>query len=228
MAAHMTAINDRSESMLRFLALGDSYTIGESVDPDQRWPEQWVRMVNAQGGNIEQPVTIIAKTGWSTDELMQGIETANRPGPWDLVSLLIGVNNQYRGRSLENFGNEFKCLAETAIGLSHDGARRVQALSIPDWGQTPFGKACGRNQTQISLEIDAFNECARAVCVSMDIAFLDITELTRLHSKETGMHAEDGLHPSAQMHHLWAKALLLTRKFGRLGLREREKDNNHE
>ncbi len=115
-------------------------------------------MVNEAGGNIAQPVTVIAKTGWSTDELMQGIETADRRATWDLVSLLIGVNNQYRGRSLENFGAEFRRLAETAIDLSHDGARRVQALSIPDWGQTPFGKSCGRDQAQISLEIDAFND----------------------------------------------------------------------
>lgn len=228
MAVYMTALTNRSESTLRFLALGDSYTIGESVDPDQRWSEQWARMVNTQGGNILQPVTVIAQTGWTTDELMRGIEAVDPPGSWDLVSLLIGVNNQYRGRSLENFEAEFRQLAETAIGLSREGAQGVQALSIPDWGQTPFGAGCGRDRRQISLEIDAFNVCAGTVCASLDIAFLDITALTRRHSKETGMHAEDGLHPSAQMHHLWAKALLFTKKFGRLGLRAREKDNNHE
>jgi lysophospholipase L1-like esterase len=214
----MTAIPNRSEPLLRYLALGDSYTIGESVTPDQRWPEQWARMANETGSNILQPVTVVAQTGWTTDELMQGIATAGLSGCWDLVSLLIGVNNQYRGRSLENFSAEFRQLAETAIHLSHDGARRVQALSIPDWGQTPFGEGCGRDRRQISLEIDAFNGSARAVCESLDIAFLDITELTRRHSRESGMHAEDGLHPSAQMYHLWAKALLLTGKFGRLGL----------
>ena len=204
--------------MLRYLALGDSYTIGESVEPNERWPEQWARMANAAGGNIQQPVSVVAQTGWTTDELMQGIATAGLSGSWDLVSLLIGVNNQYRGRSLENFGAEFRLLAETAIHLSHDGARRVQALSIPDWGQTPFGEGCGRDSRQIGLEIDAFNASASAVCESLHISFLDITGLTRRHSKESGMHAEDGLHPSAQMYHLWAKALLLTGKFGRLGL----------
>lgn len=218
MAEHMTATPNRSDPMLRYLALGDSYTIGESVNPNERWPEQWARMANEAGGNIQQPVTVVAQTGWTTDELMQGIATAGLSGNWDLVSLLIGVNNQYRGRSLENFGAEFRLLAETAIHLSHDGARRVQALSIPDWGQTPFGEGCGRDRRQIGLEIDAFNASARAVCESLHIAFLDITGLTRRHSKESGMHAEDGLHPSAQMYHLWAKALLLTGKFGRLGL----------
>lgn len=225
----MTTLDDRSEPSLRFLALGDSYTIGECVDPDARWPEQWARMVNAQGGvQIEQPVTVIARTGWTTDELMRGIEADDSQGPWDLVSLLIGVNNQYRGRSLENFGMEFRQLAETAVHLARGDAGRVQALSIPDWGQTPFGAGCGRDRRQISLEIDAYNDCAEAVCQSLHIAFLDITALTRRHSKEPGMHAVDGLHPSAQMHHLWAKALLFTRKFGRLGLRAREKENNHE
>lgn len=224
----MTAMTSDPPSALRYLALGDSYTIGESVDPLQRWPEQWARLVNAQDGSIEQPVTVVAQTGWTTDELMQGIATAGLSGSWDLVSLLIGVNNQYRGRSLENFSAEFRQLAETAIHLARGDAGRVQALSIPDWGQTPFGAGCGRDTKRISLEIDAFNDCAGAVCESTGIAFLDITTLTREHSAEPRMHAGDGLHPSAQMYHLWAKALLFTGKFGRLSLRARERHNNHE
>lgn len=228
MVAVITAPTNPLSHALRYLALGDSYTIGESVDPVQRWPEQWARLADAQGARIEQPVTVIARTGWTTDELLQGIEAADPPGTWDLVSLLIGVNNQYRGRSLENFGTEYTRLAKTAIHLAHGEAGRVQALSIPDWGQTPFGAACGRDVTQIALEIDAFNACAKAVCEDLGIAFLDITALTRLHSADPRMHAEDGLHPSAQMYQLWAKALLFTGKFGRLSLRAREAHHNHE
>jgi lysophospholipase L1-like esterase len=228
MVAVITAPTNTLFRALRYLALGDSYTIGESVDPVQRWPEQWARLANAQGARIEQPVTVIAQTGWTTDELLQGIEASDPAGPWDLVSLLIGVNNQYRGRSLENFGREYAQLAETAIHLARGEAGRVQALSIPDWGQTPFGAGCGRDITQISLEIDAFNGCAEAVCESRGIAFLDITSLTRLHSADPHMHAEDGLHPSAQMYQLWAKALLFTGKFGRLSLRARETHHYHE
>lgn len=224
----MTVDDNLPDTPRRFLALGDSYTIGEAVDAAQRWPEQWARLANAQGAAIEQPVTVIAQTGWTTDELMQGIRDAHLPGKWDLVSLLIGVNNQYRGRSLENFSIEFRELAETACRLSRHGAGRVQVLSIPDWGQTPFGAGCGRDLGQVSREIDAFNACAETVCASMGIATLDITGLTRCHNAESGMHADDGLHPSARMYELWAKALLFTRKFGRLGLREREKQLHHE
>lgn len=228
MGAVITTPTNTRPHALRYLALGDSYTIGESVDPVQRWPEQWARLANAQGRQIERPVTVIAQTGWTTDELQQGIEAFGTSGPWDLVSLLIGVNNQYRGRSLENFTMEYTQLAKTAIHLARGEAGHVQALSIPDWGQTPFGAGCGRDITQVALEIDAFNHRAKAVCESLGIAFLDITALTRLHSADPQMHAEDGLHPSARMYELWAKALLFTGKFGRLGLRARETDHNHE
>jgi hypothetical protein len=119
-------------------------------------------------------------------------------------------------------------LAETACRLSRHGAGRVQVLSIPDWGQTPFGAGCGRDLGQVSREIDEFNACAETVCSSLGIAYLDITGLTRRHNTENNMHAVDGLHPSARMYELWAKALLFTGKFGRLGLRKREQQHHHE
>lgn len=203
------------ETMKRYLALGDSYTIAETLDAQDRWPEQWARLVQAKGIPIAQPVHIIAQTGWTTDELMQAIADANPTGEWDWVSLLIGVNNQYRGRSVENFRQEFKQLSEFASELCRQGTDGVQVLSIPDWGQTPFGTASGRNLQQVSDEIDAFNQSAKSICDSLGIAFLDITRLTRANSSKPEMHALDGLHPSREMYCLWANALLCTGKFGR-------------
>ena len=202
--------------MLHLLALGDSYTIGEAVPPEQRWVEQWAGLMQAEGHAIARPVRVIAQTGWTTDELAQAIIEAEPIGSWDLVTLLIGVNNQYRGRDLENFRREFNTLLDTASAAAGHRPERVQVLSIPDWGQTPFGAACGRDLSQVGAEIDAFNGVIAGVCGERGIALLDITGLTRQHSADSRMHAEDGLHPSAAMYRLWAQALLCTGKFGRL------------
>jgi lysophospholipase L1-like esterase len=202
--------------MLHLLALGDSYTIGEAVPPEQRWVEQWAGLMQAEGHAIARPVRVIAQTGWTTDELAQAIIEAEPIGFWDLVTLLIGVNNQYRGRDLENFRREFNTLLDTASAAAGHRPERVQVLSIPDWGQTPFGAACGRDLNQVGAEIDAFNGVIAGVCGERGIALLDITGLTRRHSADSRMHAEDGLHPSAAMYRLWAEALLCTGKFGRL------------
>ena len=202
--------------MLHLLALGDSYTIGEAVPPEQRWVEQWAGLMQAEGHAIARPVRVIAQTGWTTDELAQAIIEAEPIGSWDLVTLLIGVNNQYRGRDLENFRREFNTLLDTASAAAGHRPERVQVLSIPDWGQTPFGAACGRDLSQVGAEIDAFNGVIAGVCGERGIALLDITGLTRRHSADSRMHAEDGLHPSAAMYRLWAEALLCTGKFGGL------------
>ncbi len=214
----MQTHSSASLSTIRYLALGDSYTIGEGAPEAARWPEQFASLLNASGLSIAQPVPIIAKTGWTTDELLQAISAGMPLQQYDFVSLLIGVNNQYRGRCLENFYIEFKHLAETAAQLCSNGYAGVQVLSIPDWGQTPFGFASGRDTLQISAEIDLFNVVASEVCECLDIAFLDITTLTRQHSNNILMHTDDGLHPSLQMYYLWANALLSQGKFGRLNL----------
>jgi lysophospholipase L1-like esterase len=137
-------------------------------------------------------------------------------GSWDLATLMIGVNNQYRGRDLANFRLEFNDLLNVAMTAVANRPTRVQVLSIPDWGQTPFGADCGRDLNQVSAEIDAYNQVIAEVCALRDIALLDVTDLTRRHCADPRMHAEDGLHPSADMHRLWAQALLCTGKFGRL------------
>jgi len=202
--------------MHRLLALGDSYTIGESVAPEARWMEQWAAAMAATGHGIERPVRVIAQTGWTTDELAADIARQMPLGQWDLVTLLVGVNNQYRGRPVDEYRGQFDALLETAIGLAGGRPDHVQVLSIPDWGQTPFGAASGRDLTAVARGIDAFNAAARDVCDRHAVAFLDITGLTRARSGDPAMHAADGLHPSAAMHRLWAEALLCTGKFGRL------------
>ena len=194
--------------MRNYLALGDSYTIGEGVAEHERWPELWADLMADQGHIIKQPVHIIAKTGWTTDELLHAIDSEGNIGKWDYVSLLIGVNNQYRGRSVEEYNIEFKQLAEKAIHFAHNKPEQVNVLSIPDWGQTPFGQASGRDTQQIGYEIDAFNNSAQQICRNLGLKFWDITTMTRDNSQNSQMHASDGLHPSGQMYQLWANTLL--------------------
>lgn len=193
--------------MNKFLALGDSYTIGEGVAEMGRWPEQWARRMNEQGHAIEHPVRIIAETGWTTDELLQAIDNAGEIGTYQYVSLLIGVNNQYRGRKIDEFKAEFTQLAEKAIYFAGNKPKQVFVLSIPDWGQTPFGQASGRNTVQISQEIDSFNLAAEKLCQQLKIRYWDITAITRENSTNTLMHAEDGLHPSQIMYEKWINTL---------------------
>lgn len=194
-------------SAVRYLALGDSYTIGDGVADSERWPEQWAKRMNEQGHSINQPVRIIAQTGWTTDELMQAIDDAGETGIYQHVSLLIGVNNQYRGRSINEFKAEFTQLTEKAICLAGNTPQQVFALSIPDWGQTPFGQASGRDTSQISQEIDSFNLAVESICQHLQIGYWDITSITRENSKNPLMHAVDGLHPSELMYEIWVNAL---------------------
>ena len=193
-------------STARFLALGDSYTMGEGVAESNRWPEQWARRMNEQGHSINQPVRIIAQTGWTTDELMQAIDDLGDVGIYHYVSLLIGVNNQYRGRSIDEFATEFTQLAEKAIYFAGNTPQQVFVLSIPDWGQTPFGQACGRDIRQISQDIDAYNLSVKKICRRLKIKYWDITSITREHSKIPLMHADDGLHPSQFMYEKWVNS----------------------
>jgi lysophospholipase L1-like esterase len=138
----------------RFLALGDSYTIGESVAVSDRWPNQLARTLRAKGIAIADP-EIVAKAGWTTDELSSAIDAAKPQGPYALVTLLIGVNNQYRGRDAEQYRKEFAALLKRAIAFADDDPKRVVVVSIPDWGVTPF--AAGRDRAKIGREIDLFN-----------------------------------------------------------------------
>ena len=192
---------------MKYLALGDSYTIGEGIAEDGRWPAVLARALRVEGVALDDP-RIIATTGWTTDELAAAIDAAEPLGEWDFVSLLVGVNNQYRGRSLENYREEFTTLLQRAIDFARGRAERVLVLAIPDWGVTPFGTASGRDVAQIARELDAFNAAAAAICAAHGVAFVDIAPVARVRGAEAAMLAEDGLHPSAAMYALWAAQAL--------------------
>ena len=194
---------------MRFLALGDSYTIGEGVAEDQRWPNQWAASLRTLGAEIETP-RIIAQTGWTTDELSAAMNALEPLGQWDLVSLLIGVNNQYRGRDLQNYREEFSALLERAIALADGDAGRVLVLSIPDWGVTPFARDGKRDLTRIADQIDDYNAVNRDVSESRGAVWRDITDLTRDFGARRDMLADDGLHPSGAMYALWVERLMDT------------------
>jgi len=191
----------------RYLALGDSYTIGEGVAGSERWPEQWCAALRQQGVDIGSP-RIIAGTGWSTDELAAAIDAAEPLGLWDRVSLQIGVNNQYRGRDPDNYRREFTALLDRAIALAALRPDRVSVLSIPDWGVTPFAQTSGRDRVLIAQQIDAFNAMARKATLARGAHWIDITDLTRRHGAEPLMLADDGLHPSGAMYSLWVARIM--------------------
>ncbi len=193
--------------MHRYLALGDSYTIGESVAEGDRWPVQLARGLRAQGIALADP-RIIAKTGWTTDELDAAVDAADPLGEFDFVSLLIGVNNQYRGRAVDNYRDEFAALLERAIGFAGGRADRVLVLSIPDWGVTRFGNGSGRDLAKVAREVDTYNAAAKAICAARGVTFVDITPVSRQRGNEAAMLAEDGLHPSSAMYAAWAQQAL--------------------
>ncbi|UNK42154.1 GDSL-type esterase/lipase family protein [Luteimonas sp. S4-F44] len=192
---------------LRYLALGDSYTIGEGIAPATRWPVALADALRAAGTAIDAP-QIVATTGWTTDELDAGIDAAAPEGPFDLVSLLIGVNDQYRGRALDDYLPRFEALLARAIRFAGDRAGRVCVLAIPDWGVTPFGAQSGRDVGEIARTLDAYNAAAAALCARRGVAFVDIAPVSRAHGGEPAMLADDGLHPSAALHAAWARLAL--------------------
>ena len=190
---------------LRVLALGDSYTIGESVAPDERWPVQLVAALRARGLTVDD-AQIVAKTGWTTDELNAAIDSANPQGPFDLVTLLIGVNNQYRGRDAEQYRGEFAALLKRAIAFAGGDARRVIVVSIPDWGVTPFAE--GRDRAAIAAAIDRFNAINREETQRAGSRYVDITPGSRRAATDRSLVAGDGLHPSGAMYGDWTSAIL--------------------
>lgn len=196
-----TSARGHTPGELRYLALGDSYTIGEAVPESERWPVQLAQRLRADGIALGMP-RIIAKTGWTTDELSAAMDAAEPLGEWDLVSLLIGVNNQYRGRDPEDFRGEFRSLLDRAIRLAQDRADRVLVLTIPDWGVTPFGAQSGRDRSEIARQLDAYNAVAREESARRGVACVDIAAVSRRHGAE--WVAADGLHPSGGLYTEWA------------------------
>jgi lysophospholipase L1-like esterase len=193
----------------QYLALGDSYTIGQSVQPDERWPVILADELKKAGKPIATP-QIIARTGWTTRNLLDALEQSPPSGTFDLVSLLIGVNNQYQGRNKEEYRVEFRQLLLKSIAYAGDDAKNVFVLSIPDWGVTAMGEG---NRDHIATEIDSFNAIAKDECDKLKIVFIDITGISRTALNDPSMIASDQLHFSGKMYRLWVdEAILQVRK----------------
>lgn len=187
-----------------YLALGDSYTIGEGVPAEARWPVQLARQLRAHGIALGDP-QVIAVTGWTTDELASGMGEATLAPPYALVSLQIGVNNQYRGLPVDAYRDQFSALLTRAIGLAGERAQRVLVVSIPDWGVTRFAREQNRDGATIARELDLHNALAREMAEHRGVRFVDITAISRSHPQ---LLADDGLHPSAAQYGHWVAAIV--------------------
>ena len=197
--------NIQNDNPYTFLALGDSYTAGESVPDTLSWPFQLINQLNKNKILFKNP-KILAKTGWTTDELISAIDSVNLEGKFDYVSLLIGVNNQYRGLDISNFKVEFNELLEMAISFSGDNKQNVKVLSIPDWGVMPF--AFDRDQNKITKEINEYNFVKEKICLEKGIDFIDITSISREAKFNPSLVGTDSLHPSDKMYSIWVKKMI--------------------
>lgn len=195
-------------SKLRYLALGDSYTIGEGVDNAENFPNQLCQMAAEAGIEMEAP-EIIAVTGWTTDELQAAINERQPKGPYDLVTLLIGVNNQYRGRGTDNYKPEFEALLDQAIAFAGHDYKKVIVLSIPDWGHTPFALSKDFDEAKVANEIAEYNQVKQEITLKKGVRFLDITALTKSLAQNDQIYlVDDLLHYSAKLYQEWAACLL--------------------
>lgn len=189
-------------SAISYLALGDSYTIGEAVPAAQSFPYQLSGALTKLNYKAAEPV-IIARTGWTTDELISAINTRSITEKFDVVTLLIGVNNQYRKYNINTYRTEFVQLLNTALNYAKGNKKRVFVISIPDWGVTPFAK--GQDATQIAKEIDAYNSINKEESLKAGVSYTDITPTSRQAITDLSLVATDGLHPSGKMYTLWVQ-----------------------
>ncbi|RED96250.1 SGNH/GDSL hydrolase family protein [Marinoscillum furvescens] len=200
-----TTNTDNTMDALTYLALGDSYTIGESVKESERWPVQLVSRLNNETKLEVADPQIIATTGWTTSDLQGGIAREKPKGPFDLVSLLIGVNNQYRGYPFAEYEKEFPELLEAAIAYAGGDVSRVFVVSIPDYGVTPFAE--NSDSDKIAKELDAYNAFARAQAEAKGVMFFNITDISREATDKPEYVAGDGLHPSGVMYTEWVRRI---------------------
>lgn len=196
-------MHNTGAEMKKLLALGDSYTIGEAVPAEGSFPYQLTTMLNAAGLYFDVP-DIVAKTGWTTDELLAAIEKRALTEQYDFVTLLIGVNNQYRAGDIDTYEKEFRELLLIAMKRTLRSGL-VYVLSIPDWGVTPFAE--GRDRNRISQEINAFNTINRRISAENKVYYIEITEGTREASFDKDLIAKDGLHPSEKEYARWAQKI---------------------
>jgi lysophospholipase L1-like esterase len=183
------------------LSLGDSYTIGEQVRADENFPNQVRKILNDKGIIFEKP-DIIAKTGWTTDELQQAIIKENPGRHYDIVTLLIGVNNQYRDRKVTGYIPEFESLLKQAIQFADNYTSHVIVISIPDWGVTPF--AAERDREQITRKVNEYNAANKSIAEKYGVHYIDITPGTREAAVDLSLLTTDGLHPSGKEYRRWA------------------------
>lgn len=209
--SHDESQDDAESVKFKYLALGDSYTIGQSVNTKDRWPIQLVNSLDSLVANFDyEEVKIIARTGWTTQELSKAIDKDSVTSDYDLVSLLIGVNNQYRGYPIADYPDEFEKLLNRAIGFAGGRADHVIVLSIPDYGYTPFGES---NQEKISREINAYNAINKEISEANGIAYYSITEISRGGLEKPNLVASDQLHPSGEQYGLWVAEILKDEAF---------------
>jgi lysophospholipase L1-like esterase len=192
------------EKKINYLALGDSYTIGESVSEADRWPNQLAKALSEKGYTIEKP-RIIATTGWRTDNLKNAMTIAQLKPEYNLVSLLIGVNNQYQHKPVDQFAKEFEGLLDAAVQLAGGKKENVFVVSIPDYGYTPFGKP---KQAEISKALDEFNDVSKKIAERLNVKYIYITDISREGLDKPELVAEDKLHPSGKMYSLWVERIV--------------------
>ena len=196
-------LNNQRESPYSFIALGDSYTIGEGVNEDERWPNQFVDVAYENGVDFDQPM-IIAETGWKTYDLLNAINQTNFTKKYDYISLLIGVNNQFNSRPIYEFEEDLnKLMDEMKWIKKNDG--NIIIISIPDWGYTPFGQS--NDMSDISEKINLFNSSLRKFASTNDLKYVDVTEISRRAINEPDLITNDNLHPSGIMYLEWAKKI---------------------
>jgi len=197
-----------TRSGVRYLALGDSYTCGQSVEQQDSFPFQLLRAAQSKGIDMADP-QVVAETGWTTRNLIMGLNQAKLEGSrFDLVTLAIGVNNQFNGMSLVEYGRQFEMLLDSAVALAGGRPSRVIVLSIPDWGVTPYAAKSGRDLKSVAPQINAFNAKAQAICAAKKVAFVDVTGISRQAASDPSLITTDGLHPSGKQYALWVQALL--------------------
>ncbi len=194
-----------NNSLQYYLALGDSYTIGQSVSAEDRFPSQAVRLFNGDSSRFQSPV-VIAQTGWTTSDLLSKLSSTSIESKADFVTLLIGVNNQFGGRSFSTFEKEFDDLLLYSINQSKNRERkRIAVLSIPNYGLTPFAR--GYDTSKIRVEVEQYNAACKRLATARNIAFLDLTYISDRVAADPSLTSGDGLHPSAKQYGLWAKVV---------------------
>lgn len=199
-----TQVTQEASKTYRYLALGDSYTIGTAIGPENSYAAilgDSLAITNPEDSLVYE---VIAKNGWTTNDLLQGISASQPDSSFDVVTILIGVNNQYQRRSIAEYVSEFKILLEKAASFGKQDYSNVLVISIPDWGVSPAGAA---NRAQVASEIDAFNAAQKFICDTLGVRFIDITPLSRTALNNADLIAGDGLHFSREMHRLWTRLI---------------------